>query len=108
MLPEGNLKAAVAGYPLALKDELAGKKTGLAEETLVETQEKKRVYDPWKNGQAAKEDYMDALRLYREKIRSNRDQLELNMAIAIEDNKKCFHKYVSNKRRAKKENYNPL
>lgn len=33
MLPEGNLKAAVASHPHALKDELAGKKTGLAEQS---------------------------------------------------------------------------
>lgn len=50
---------------------------------------------------------MDVLRLCREKIRSNRAQLELNLAIAIEDNKKCFHKYISNKRRAEEENYHP-
>lgn len=65
------------------------------------------VCDLWKNGQAPKEDYMDVLRLYREKIRSNKAQLELNLAIAIEDNKKHFHKYISNKRSAK-ENYYPL
>lgn len=33
MLPEGNLKAAVAGQPLVLKDELAGKKTSLDEQS---------------------------------------------------------------------------
>lgn len=33
--------------------------------------------------------------------------LELNVATAVKDNKKCFYKYVSNKRRAK-ENLHPL
>lgn len=28
-------------------------------------------------------------------------QLEINLATAIIDNKKCFYKYISNKRRAK-------
>ena len=42
-----------------------------------------------------------------EKIRRAKDQLELNLATAIKDNKKCFYKYVSNKRRAK-ENLHPF
>lgn len=33
MLPEGNLKAAVAGQPLVLKDELAEKTTSVAEQS---------------------------------------------------------------------------
>ena len=42
ILQEGNLKGAGAGRPHVLKDELAGKKTGLAEQrALAGTQEKK-------------------------------------------------------------------
>lgn len=50
---------------------------------------------------------MDVLRLYREKIRRARAQLELTLAIVIKDNKKHFHKYISSERRAK-ENFHPL
>ena len=47
------------------------------------------------------------MRLCRETIRRAKAQLELNMATAIKDNKKCFYKCISNKRRAK-ENLHPL
>jgi len=47
------------------------------------------------------EDYKDVVRLCREKIRRVKAQLEFNMATVIKDNKKCFYKYTSNKRRAK-------
>jgi len=41
------------------------------------------------------------VRLRRENIRRAKAQLELHLATAIKDNKKCFYKYISNKRRAK-------
>ena len=47
------------------------------------------------------------MRLCTEKIRRAKAQLELNLATAVKDNKKCFYKYISNKRRAK-ENLHPL
>ncbi|KAK4815964.1 hypothetical protein QYF61_010458 [Mycteria americana] len=37
-------------------------------ELWLELREKKRVYDLWKNGQAAHKDYKDVVRLYGEKI----------------------------------------
>ncbi|KAK4826056.1 hypothetical protein QYF61_004171 [Mycteria americana] len=69
--------------------------------------EKRRVYDVWKKGQPTQEDYKDVVRLCREKMRRAKAQLELNLATAIKDNKKCFYKYISNKRKAK-ENLHPL
>ena len=91
-----------------LKDKLVGKKTSLAEQrALAGTQGKKRVYDLWKKGQATQEDYKDVVRLCRENIRRAKAQLELNLATVIKGNKKCFCKYISNKRRAK-ENLHPL
>ncbi|KAK4805322.1 hypothetical protein QYF61_018185 [Mycteria americana] len=90
------------------KDEPAGKKSGLAEQrALAGTQEKKRVYDLWKKGRASQEDYKDVVRLCRDKIRRAKVKLELNLASAVKDNKKCFYKYINNKRRAK-ENLHPL
>ena len=53
------------------------------------------------------EDYKDVMRLCREKIRRAKAQLELHLATAIKDNKKCFHKYISSKWRDK-ENLHPL
>jgi len=41
------------------------------------------------------------VRLCREKVRRAKAQLELSLATAIKDNKNCFYKYISNKRRAK-------
>jgi len=62
---------------------------------------------PLKKGQATQEDYKDIVKLYREKVRRAKAQLEHLLATAIKDNKKCFYKYISNKRRAK-ENLHPL
>ena len=79
----------------------------LNRELWLELRKKRRVYDLWKKGQATQEDYKDVVRLCREKIRRAKAQLELNLATAVKDNKKCFYKYISNKRRAK-ENLHPL
>jgi len=65
------------------------------------------VYDLWKKGLAPQEDCKDVMRLYREKIKRAKDQLELDVATAVRDNKKYFYKYIHNKRRAK-ENLRPL
>ncbi|KAK4830258.1 hypothetical protein QYF61_009351 [Mycteria americana] len=105
---EGNLKGTGAGRPHVPKDELPGKKPSLAEQrALAGTQGKKRVYDLWKKGQATQEDYKDVVRLCREKIRRAKAQLEINLATAIKTNRKCFYKYINNKRRAK-DNLHPL
>ena len=69
--------------------------------------EKKRVYNLWKRGQATQEDYKDVARLCRDKIRKAKTHLELNLATAVKDNKKCFYKYINTKRRTK-ENLHPL
>ncbi|KAK4824994.1 hypothetical protein QYF61_022520 [Mycteria americana] len=78
----------------------------LNRELWLELRKKRRVYDLWKKGQATQEDYRDVMRLCREKIRRAKAQLELNLATAVKDNKKCFYKYISNRRRAK-ENLHP-
>ncbi|KAK4823439.1 LOW QUALITY PROTEIN: hypothetical protein QYF61_002125 [Mycteria americana] len=64
--------------------------------------------DRYMNGQATQKDYKDVVRLYREKIRGAKAQLELNLVIAIKGDKKCFYKYISNKRKAKKNLYTLL
>jgi len=47
------------------------------------------------------------VRLCREKARRAKAQLELSLATAVKDKKKCFYKYISSKKRVK-ENLHPL
>ncbi|GAB0179390.1 mitochondrial enolase superfamily member 1 [Grus japonensis] len=75
----------------------------LNRELWLELRKKGRVYGLWKKMQATQEDYKDVMRLCREKIRRAKAQLELNLATAVKDNKKC----ISNKRRTK-DNLHPL
>ena len=74
-----------------LKDEPAGKKTSLAEQSFGwNSGKKRRVYDLWKKGLATHEDYKSVMRLCMEKIRRAKAQLEINLATAVKDNKKMF------------------
>ncbi|KAK4815341.1 hypothetical protein QYF61_000173 [Mycteria americana] len=108
ILQEGKLKGAGADFHHVPKDELQGRRLAwLNRELWLELRKKKRVYNLWKKGQATLEGYKDVMRLCMEKIRRAKAQLELNLATAIENNKKCFYKYISNKKRAK-ENLHPL
>jgi len=85
-----------------------GRRLGwLKRELWMELRKTRRVFVLWKKGQATQEDYKDIMRLCREKVRRAEAQLELSLATPIKDNKKCFYKYISNKRRVK-ENPHPL
>ena len=79
----------------------------LNRELWLELRKKKRVYDLWKRGQATQKDYKDVVRMCRDKIRKAKAHLELNLATAVKDNRKCFYKYINKKRRTK-ENLHPL
>ncbi|KAK4823577.1 LOW QUALITY PROTEIN: hypothetical protein QYF61_003581 [Mycteria americana] len=79
----------------------------LTRELWLKLRKKRRVYGLWKKGRATQEDYKGVARLCREKIRRAKAELELNLAVAVKDNKKHFFKYISSKRRAK-ENLQPL
>ncbi|KAK1212035.1 LIN1 transcriptase, partial [Pygoscelis papua] len=108
VLQEEILKAQEQAVPMCQKMSQWGRRPSwLNRELWLELRNKRRVYDLWKKGQATQEDYKDVVRLCREKIRRAKAQLELNLATAAKDNKKCFYKYVRNKRRAK-ENVHPL
>jgi len=92
------------------KDMLVGKKTSLAEQRALAgspEKKKKRVCGHCKKWQATQEAYNDVMRLFKEKIRRTKAQLQFNLAASIKDSKKCFYKYISNKRTAK-ENLSPL
>jgi len=62
---------------------------------------KRRVYHLWKKGHVTQEEYKGLVRSCREEIRKAKAQLELRLATVVRDNKKCFYKYISNKKRAK-------
>ena len=79
----------------------------LNRELCLELRRKKRVHNLWKRGRATQEDYKDVARLCRDKVRKDKAHLELNLATAVKDNKKCFYKCVNTKRRTK-ETLHPL
>jgi len=62
---------------------------------------KRRVYHLRKKWRATQEEYISLVRLCREEIRKAKAQLEFRLAIVVRDNKKCFYKYINNKKRAK-------
>jgi len=63
------------------------------------------AYHLWKKGQATQEKYRGLIRSCREEIRKAKAQLE--MAIFVRDNKKCFYKYINNKKKTM-ESLHPL
>ena len=60
---------------------------------------RRRVYHLWKKGQVTQKEYM-------EEIRKAKVQLELRLVSVVRDNKKCFYKYINNKRAS--ESLHPL
>ena len=101
-------KGTGAGCPGVWKDKPARQKTSLAEQSFGwNSGKRKKVCHLWKKGQGTQEDYKNIVRLCKEKIRKMKAQLELRLASAIKDNKKCFYKYIRNERRAK-DNLHPL
>jgi len=76
-------------------------------ELLLGLREKRRVYHLWKKGLAIEEDYRGLVVLCREEIKKAKAQLELRLATAVRDNKKCFYIYIKNKKRGK-ENLHPI
>ena len=102
------LKVQEQVFPMCQKVSRWGRRPAwLNRELWLELRENQGIYDLWKKGQAIQENYKDVMRLCRGKIRSTKAQLEPNMATAVKDNKKCFYKYMSNKRRTK-ENLHPF
>ncbi|GAB0180024.1 hypothetical protein GRJ2_000467700 [Grus japonensis] len=96
------LRAQEQVIPKCRKSSRQGRRPAwLNRDLLLELRWKKKVYACWKQGQAMWEDYRDAARLCREKIRAAKAQLELKLASTVGDNKKGFFKYVNNKRRTR-------
>lgn len=51
---------------------------------------RERIYELWKKGQATHEEYRAVTKLCREKIRSVKAHLELNLVSTIKENKNTF------------------
>ncbi|XP_071884244.1 small ribosomal subunit protein mS29 isoform X1 [Anas platyrhynchos] len=102
------LMAQERSVPICPKTSWRGRRPAwLNRELWLELRRKKRVYNLWKRGRATQEGYKDVARLCRDKTRKAKAHLELNLATAIKDNRKCFYKYISTKWRTK-ENLHPL
>jgi len=73
----------------------------LNRELLLGLRKKRSIYQLWKKGQMIQEEYRGLIRSCREEIGKAKAQLELRLATAARDNKKCFYKYINHKKRAK-------
>ena len=62
---------------------------------------KKGAYKLWKQGRVTWEEYRDAVRTYRRRIRKAKAQVELNLTRDVKNNKKTFYRYIGQKRQAK-------
>jgi len=96
------LKAQEQAGPMCHKMNRQGRRPAcLNRELWMVLWKENRVYVLWKKGRTIQENCKDIVRLCREKIRKAKAQLELNLATAVKDEKKCFYKYINNERRAK-------
>ena len=88
--------------PMCRKTNRRGRRPSwLNRELLLGLRKQRKVYHLWRKGQTTQEEYRGLVRLCREEIRKAKAQLELRLATVVRDNKKCFYKYISNKKRAK-------
>ncbi|KFV15589.1 hypothetical protein N340_14112, partial [Tauraco erythrolophus] len=83
----------------------SGKKTRkpawLSKELLDQLKMKRLAYRGWKRRQIAWEEYREAVRVTRDQVRKAKALKELNLARDIKSNKKCFYRYVGDKRKFK-------
>ena len=79
----------------------------MSKELLDQLKVKKEAYRGWKQGQVAWEEYREAARVARDRVRKAKALTELNLARDIRSNKKSFYRYVGDRRKSK-ENVGPL
>ena len=51
----------------------------------------RRIYHTWKEGHRTQRQYKEVVKTCREKIRKAKDQLELNLATGVKENKNLFN-----------------
>uniref|UniRef100_K7EZ11 Endonuclease/exonuclease/phosphatase domain-containing protein n=1 Tax=Pelodiscus sinensis TaxID=13735 RepID=K7EZ11_PELSI len=96
------LRAQKQTIPLCRKDRKYGKRPAwLNKEILHDLKIKKESYKKWKLGQLTKDEYRQATRECRGKIRKAKAQNEIKLATGIKGNKKTFYKYIKSKRKTK-------
>ncbi|GAB0208460.1 mitochondrial enolase superfamily member 1 [Grus japonensis] len=69
---------------------------------LGEVKQKKEAYRGWKQGRVAWEEYRETVRAARDQVRKTKALTELNLARDVKGNKKSFCRYVSDKKKTRK------
>ncbi|CAM4690923.1 unnamed protein product [Lepidochelys kempii] len=94
--------------PMSRKNSKYGRRPAwLNGEILADIKHKKEAYKKWKVGHMTREEYKNIARACRNDIRRAKSHLELQLARDVKSNKKCFFRYVGNKKKAK-ESVGPL
>ncbi|GAB0176056.1 hypothetical protein GRJ2_000070800 [Grus japonensis] len=81
--------------------------TWMNKELLGKLKHKREAYRGWKQGQVAWEEYRETVQAARDQVRKAKALIELNLARDVKGNKKSFYRYVSDKRKTRK-NVGPL
>ncbi|KFV11020.1 hypothetical protein N340_01493, partial [Tauraco erythrolophus] len=76
-------------------------------ELLDQLEPKKKAYRGWKQGQVGWEEYRAIVQATRDEVRKAKALIELNLTRDIKGNTKNFYRYVSDKKRSRK-NVGPL
>lgn len=74
---------------------------------LVKLEQKKEMHRRWKQGHVPWEEYRNAMRVCRVKIRKAKALTELNLMRDAKNTKKGFYRYIDHKRKTK-ESVSPL
>jgi len=99
---EDVLKAQEQAAPMCHKMNRRGRQSAwLNRELLLGLREKMRVYHLWKKGQMTQEEYRGHIRSRRKENRKAKARLELNLMTVVRENRKCFYKFIHNKKRTK-------
>ncbi|GAB0202682.1 mitochondrial enolase superfamily member 1 [Grus japonensis] len=102
------LQAQERCIPTKRKSSKTTKRTArMNKELLGKVKQNQEAYRGWKQGQVAWEEYRETVRAAREQVRKAKALREISLARDVKDNKKSFHRYVSDKRRTR-ENVGPL
>ena len=94
-------KGILKNFPLNKKVGRRDRKPAwLGKDLLGTLRAKKGVYKLWKQGHVTWEEYRDAVRTCRRRIRKAQAQAELNLVRVVKNNKKTFYRYIGQKRQA--------
>ena len=97
------LRAQELSVPLNKKASRGGRKLAwLIKELLGILRVKKGACKLWKQGCVTWEEYRDAVRTCRRRIRKAKAQIELNLARDVKNNKKTYYRYIGRRDRPKR------